>query len=118
MDTTAALDIVKHNYDDITEVVNAPNHPRGITFPVSYTPSMEQVVTLINISSSCCQYLRYDCYHSMLGKWSSYLIDKYWKDRHGDWKSYFPGGPVDGIGCSCQFDYSCGGGTVYNFSLL
>ena len=111
-EVTPAQDMIEHEYENMTEVISARMHPQGLTFPVNYlSASMEQIVSLINISNSCCQYLRYDCYHSLLGHWIGTTVDKYWRDRNGNWKSYFPGGPIDGIGCACQFDYSCGGGT-------
>ena len=95
-------DIIEHNYPNMTEVVNAPHPPAGLTFPVNYSLSMEQIVSLINISGSCFQYLRYDCYHSRLG-----YTHRYWADRFGDWKTYFPGGPPDGNGCACGITRTC-----------
>ena len=108
MDVLPALNIIEHNYEGTTEVVSVQNHPNGQTYPVSYTPTIDQIVALIEVSSSCCQYLRYDCHGSMLGEWGS-IID-HWRDRHGDWKSYFPGGPPDGTGCACNINRTCDGG--------
>ena len=112
---TPAQDIIEHEYENRTEVISAPWHPRGLTFPVNYiNVSIEQILSLINISNTCFQYLRYDCYHSMLGYWGGSTLDKYWRDRNGNWKSYFPGGPTDGIGCACGLDNKCAGIRQHN----
>ena len=86
----------------MTEVVGLRWPPPTVPFPVTYGPSMAQMVALINNSASCCQYLRYDCHHSILGYTG---IDRYWSDRYGNEKNYFPGGPPGG--CPCGNDRSC-----------
>ena len=97
-----ARDILDHNYPNMTEVEDAPFPPAGLTFNVNYCVQMEQIVSLIGISRSCFQYLRYDCFDSILGRYH-----RYWADRFGNWKTYFPGGPPDGNGCACGITNSC-----------
>ena len=56
---------ISHNSEDIIEVTHCPD-PGCYSRPIVYDSSMEQIKTLIELSETCNQCIRYDCYLSPL----------------------------------------------------
>ena len=71
---------------------------------VKYTGvSKAQMVSLISTSSKCEQFIKYECYHSML----LHNPDGWWVSRDGQNMTYW-GGATPGSGeCACGMNNSC-----------
>ena len=69
--------------------------------PIIYDSSLEQIKSLIELSDSCNQLIRYDCYLSPL---EDQGIDLgYWIDRNGQNQIYWSGSNHGNHVCSCHF---------------
>ena len=74
--------------------------------------NIEHLKTFVD-RQSCTQFLRYDCYHSVISP--SGIMWAYWKDRYGNKVNYWPGGEANRHGCACGVDKSCAG--IINYGL-
>ena len=66
---------------------------------------MSEIISFVDESISCKQYLRTDCHGSVLdwqGNPYAWVVV-----RNSMKLSYLPGGPPDGTGCSCGITNSC-----------
>ncbi|XP_028393183.1 neurexin-4-like [Dendronephthya gigantea] len=72
----------------------AGSYRRNITYDIS----MEQIVAIMKRSKGCEQYIKYECYRSMLLKES----DGWWVSRQGLRMNYWGGAPVDSGKCGCS----------------
>ena len=91
---------ISHNSEDIIEVTHCPD-PGCYSRPIVYDSSMEQIKTLIELSETCNQCIRYDCYLSPLeDQWVTF---GYWVDRNGQNQIYWSGENYGHHICSCHF---------------
>ena len=76
---------------------------------IHYTMPQKQLVALMMISGHCEQFIRYDCYGSMLIKLKLNKMEPVaaWKSRSGETMTYW-GGADHGSGmCACGMTQSC-----------
>merc|ERR1712141_863609 len=69
--------------------------------PIVYDSSMEQIKTLIELSDSCSQSIRYDCFASSLQ--TEGVNYGYWIDKNGEDQIYWTGANYGNHVCSCHF---------------
>ncbi|XP_028393440.1 neurexin-4-like [Dendronephthya gigantea] len=75
------------------------------TRTIKYGISIEQIVAIMNQSINCEQFIKYECYHSMLLKDST----GWWVSRQGTNMTYWGGAAVHSGNCSCGMTNSCAG---------
>ena len=91
---------ISHNSEDIIEVTHCPD-PGCYSRPIVYDSPMDQIKTLIELSETCNQCIRYDCYLSPLeDQWVTF---GYWVDRNGQNQIYWSGENYGNHVCSCHF---------------
>ena len=91
---------ISHNSEDIIEVTHCPD-PGCYSRPIVYDSPMDQIKTLIELSETCNQCIRYDCYLSPLeDQWVTF---GYWVDRNGKNQIYWSGENYGDHVCSCHF---------------
>ena len=82
--------------------------PRGsYERTITYDISMEQIVAIMNQSTNCEQFIKYECRHSVL------LYTRpfgWWVSRQGSKMNYWGGAEVDSGKCACGTTNSCAGG--------
>ncbi|CAB4023129.1 Hypothetical predicted protein, partial [Paramuricea clavata] len=79
---------------------------------IKYDISMEQIVAIMNQSKNCEQFIKYECYDSVM-TWKSNTI-AWWVSRQG-WKmNYWGGAAVNSGKCACGMTNSCAGGGTCN----
>ena len=101
--------VIGHDSEKITHVKGyeeAGSYRRNITYDIP----MEQIAAIINKSASCQQFIKYECYRSMLLKDS----DGWWVSRQGSKMNYWGGAAVDSGNCACGMSNSCAGGGKCN----
>lgn len=76
------------------------------------TASMAQIVSVINASASCEQFIRYDCLNSLLLNVGSPV--GWWVSRDGDKMKYWGGAPPDSGMCACGVNKTCAKGGICN----
>ena len=112
-------DMTSKNGSGVTEIghdsesrtlVSGHDSPGSYKRKIKYNISMEQIVAIINQSKSCEQFIKYECYHSMLLRSS----DGWWVSRQGLQMNYWGGATVNSRNCSCGMNNSCAGGEKCN----
>ncbi|XP_028418420.1 neurexin-4-like [Dendronephthya gigantea] len=112
-------DMVSKNGVGVTEIghdsesrtlVNGYNPPGSYKRKIKYNISMEQIVAIIKQSKNCEQFIKYECFGSMLLTDS----DGWWVSRQGSNMTYWGGAAVDSGKCSCGMTNSCAGGKKCN----
>ena len=91
---------ISHDTEQKIEVAHC-NDPGCYARPIVYDASMEQIKTLIELSDSCSQPIRYDCFASSLQ--DEGINYGYWLDKNGEDQIYFIGSNYDTHVCSCHF---------------
>nr|XP_039248504.1 uncharacterized protein LOC120326310 [Styela clava] len=102
-DPTTGISVVQHTHTPNTAVVGCEK-PGCLSQPIDYKGvSMDQIAKLIEISTACEQFLRYDCYDSKLLKDGT----GWWVSRQGK-RMYYWGGATPGSNmCACGETGSC-----------
>ena len=72
---------------------------------LNYEPSMKNMANLIDISSNCFQYLKFDCYSAPLFDDGIYYGS--WLNKNGEEKTYFHGSNSGKHVCRCGLTDSC-----------
>ena len=72
---------------------------------ITYDIPMEQIVAIMKRSKGCEQFIKYECYRSMLLEDS----DGWWVSRQGSRMNYWGGAEVDSGKCACEAHGSCAG---------
>ncbi|XP_077981071.1 scavenger receptor cysteine-rich domain-containing protein DMBT1-like [Glandiceps talaboti] len=106
MTTRNGITILHHNQESRT-------HVRGYESALSFSAdvvynngvSITQAIALIGRSDRCWQYLKYECYHSLIT--SNNVIYAAWYDRNGNVMSNWAGAPIGQNICSCGSDGTC-----------
>ena len=91
---------ISHNSEERIEVAHC-NDPGCYSRPIIYDSSFDQIKALIELSESCSQLIRYDCF-------ASPLVDEginygYWMDKNGKTQIYWTGSNYGQHVCSCHF---------------
>ena len=91
---------ISHNSEERIEVAHC-NDPGCYSRPIIYDSSFDQIKALIELSESCSQLMRYDCF-------ASPLVDEginygYWMDKNGETQIYWTGSNYGQHVCSCHF---------------
>ena len=76
------------------------------------TASMVQIVSVINASASCEQFIRYDCMNSLLLNDGSPV--GWWVSRDGEKMKYWGGATPDSGMCACGINNTCAKGGICN----
>lgn len=79
---------------------------------ILYQSPMDQIVALIQLSSSCSQEIDFSCFLAPL-LYNEVEIAT-WTDRHGEDQVYFDGENYGSHLCSCYSDLSCSGQPIFN----
>ena len=91
---------ISHNSEEKIEVSHCDD-PGCYSRPIIYDSSFDQIKALIELSESCSQLMRYDCF-------ASPLVDEginygYWMDKNGETQIYWTGSNYGQHVCSCHF---------------
>ena len=77
---------------------------------INYDITIQQIVAVINQSSHCEQFIRYECYENALLRYGS----AWWVSRQGKRMNYWGGAAVDSGMCACGMNNSCANGFSCN----
>ena len=89
---------ISHDSEDKIEISHCQD-PGCYSRPIVYDSSLEQIKALIELSDSCNQLIRYDCYLSPLEM--DMVTLGYWVDRNGQNQIYWSGENHGNHVCSC-----------------
>ena len=78
---------------------------------IKYDISMEQIVSIMKQSKNCEQFIRYQCFRSMLFQSPGF---GWWVSRQGSRMNYWGGAVVNSGKCACGMTNSCAGGSKCN----
>ena len=84
--------------------MNGFEDPGSYSRKVKYNISIEQVVTIIERSQKCEQFIRYEC--NMAGLWFHEPFS-WWVSRDGAKMAYWGGAPPGSSNCKCGITNSC-----------
>ena len=84
--------------------------PGSYSRTIKFKISMQQITAIMSQSKNCEQFIKYECYSSMLLTDS----DGWWVSRQGLQMNYWGGAAVDSGNCSCGMTNSCAGGKKCN----
>ena len=100
-----AIKTIVHHDTEATESVRGYEAPgsygRNVSYGTDETLDSKQIETLIDLSFSCQQYIRWDCKGSMFGFWFYRDIDNWWVGRTGLNQYYWGGAETDSKSCEC-----------------
>lgn len=106
------VSVVSHNSEQRTAV-------QGSMFPGSYLKevtydglTMTQITNLIQVSAHCEQFIKYECYHSVL-LWHGSPYG-WWVSRDGKKMTYWGGASPDSNKCACGMNDTCATGGKCN----
>jgi hypothetical protein len=71
---------------------------------IKYDISMEQIVAIMKQSKNCEQFIKYECYNSILTYTTPY---GWWVSRQGTRMNYWGGAAVNSGKCACGMTNSC-----------
>jgi len=96
--------VISHDSERRTHV-NGYSGRNTYSRDIHYTgASLSQLASLTRVSSHCEQFIKYECYHSMMMKYSGYA---WWVSRDSNKMTYW-GGASPGSGkCACGMTNSC-----------
>ena len=113
-------DMTSNNGVGVTEIghdsesrtfVKGHNAPGSYKRKIKYDIPMTQIVAIMNQSKNCKQFIKYECYHSVLWYSSPY---GWWVSRQGSQMNYWGGAAVNSGKCACGMTNSCAGGGKCN----
>ena len=106
--------VIGHDSESRT-LVKGYNPPGSYKRKINYDISMKQIVTIMKRSKNCEQYIKYECYASIL----LYNGHPYgwWVSRQGSKMNYWGGAAVNSGKCACGMINSCAGGNTCNCDL-
>ena len=91
---------ISHNSEEKMEVQHCQD-PGCYSRKITYNAPMEQIQSLIELSKSCSQEIKYECFLSALREEG---IDfGFWLDRNGDSQIYWSGSHYGEHVCDCHF---------------
>ncbi|XP_028393206.1 neurexin-4-like [Dendronephthya gigantea] len=80
---------------------------------IKYEISIDLIVSIMNQSKNCEQFIKYECYSSVFYNAKGQLF-AWWVSRQGTNMNYWGGAAVDSGNCSCGMTNSCAGGRKCN----
>ena len=80
---------------------------------VVYEASLDEITALIKISKHCEQFIKYECYGSVI-RFSGPSIYAWWVSRQSGQMKYWGGAAVNSGKCACGMTNSCAGGGKCN----
>lgn len=97
--------VIGHDSESRTKVDNYED-PGSYSRKIRYNTTMQQIVSVINQSKNCEQFIKYECSNSLL------LYDSYgyWISRQDRKMNYWGGAAVDSGKCACGMNNTCAGG--------
>ncbi|CAB4025534.1 Hypothetical predicted protein, partial [Paramuricea clavata] len=98
--------VIGHNSESRTKV-NGYEQRGSYRKDITYDVTIEQIVAVINESSYCEQFIKYECHGSLMS-------DAWWVSRQGKRMNYWGGAAVDSGKCACGMNNSCVGGKRCN----
>ena len=104
MDTKNGIGVtvVGHDSESRTDAIaHAYSKPKKIR----YVLPMKQIAAIIKQSKNCEQFIKYECYGSVLS-----LPSAWWASRQGTKMNYWGGAAVNSRKCACGMTNSCAGG--------
>ncbi|CAB4037741.1 Hypothetical predicted protein, partial [Paramuricea clavata] len=75
---------------------------------IKYGISMQDIVTIMNQSTNCEQFIKYECHASVI------LTDGWWVSRQGSKMNYWGGAAVNSRKCACGMTNTCADGKECN----
>ncbi|XP_028393200.1 neurexin-4-like [Dendronephthya gigantea] len=76
---------------------------------INYEIPMEAIVAIIQQSKNCEQFIKYECYHSVIWYSPTNVYYGWWVSRQGSKMNYWGGAAVDSGKCACGMTNSCAG---------
>ena len=106
----AGVTVIGHNSESRT-LVKGYNWPGSYIRKIEYDISMEQIVAIMKQSKNCKQFIKYECYSSVLLRWRT----GWWVSRQeGSYMNYWGGAAVNSGKCACGMTNSCARGQACN----
>ena len=91
---------IPHDSEEMIEVTHCKD-PGCYSRPIIYDSPMEQIKNLIELSESCKQLIRYDCYLSPLE--TDGVTFGWWVDQNGEDQIYWTGSYYGNHVCDCHY---------------
>ncbi len=103
--------VIGHDSESRT-LVRGYKAPGSYKRKITYDISMEQIVAIMRQSKNCEQFIKYECYHSVL----LYTTTPrgWWVSSQGSKMNYWGGAAVNSEKCACGMTNSCAGGGKCN----
>ncbi len=95
--------VIGHNSES-RKFVKGYNLPGSYRRKIKYDISTKQIVAIMQQSNNCEQFIRYQCYASVLSG------QAWWVSRQGWRMNYWGGAAVNSGKCACGMTKSCAGG--------
>ena len=104
--------VIGHDSESRT-LVNGYDPAGSYKRKINYDISMEQIVAIMKQSKNCEQFIKYECYHSVL-LYDVNNLYGWWVSRQGSKMNYWGGAAVNSGKCECGMTNSCAGGGKCN----
>ncbi|XP_028393418.1 neurexin-4-like [Dendronephthya gigantea] len=88
--------------------------PGSYNRSINYEIPMEVIVAIIQQSKNCEQFIKYECYHSVIWFKTTKVHYGWWVSRQGSKMNYWGGAAIDSGECACGMNNSCAGGWKCN----
>ena len=102
--TSVGVTVISHDSENRTLVIGyepSGNDSRDIHYTGA---SLSQLASLTSVSSHCEQFIKYECYHSMLFREGGYA---WWVSRDSTKMTYRGGASPGSSKCACGMNNSC-----------
>ena len=73
---------------------------------ITYNLTMKEIVAIIQLSRKCEQFIKYECYSSILRR-GIHVMYGWWVSRQGSAMNYWGGAAVNSGKCACAMNNSC-----------
>ena len=100
--------VIGHDSESRT-VVDGYEAPGSYKRKIKYDISMEQIVAIVKQSKNCEQFIKYECYHTVL-LYTTTRPWGWWVSRQNSTMNYWGGAAVNSGKCACGMTNSCAGG--------
>ena len=111
----SGVTVIGHDSESRT-LVKGPgyNPPGSYKRGIRYDISMDKIVAIMKRSKKCAQFIKYECYASLIWFISSSEYYGWWVSRQGSKMNYWGGAAVNSGKCACGMTNSCAGGGKCN----
>ena len=107
--------VLSHDSESRTHVQGC-NPPGCYSLDIHYTgASFSQLASLTKVSSHCEQFIKYECYNSVL--FSRFGVYSWWVSRDSSKMTYWGGASPSSGKCACGMNNSCAGGYGCNCNM-